>query len=74
MTWVSLLRGLVGLARALTGLLRDRQLINRGEASQEAKASGKVLDMARRANAARRAIVHSDDSVRHDSATRANHG
>ena len=74
MTWVSLLRGLVGLARALTGRLRDRQLIKSGEASQEAKASGKVLDMARRANAARRAIVHSDDSVRHDSANRDNHG
>ncbi len=74
MSWLSLIRGLVGLARALTGLFRDRQLIKSGEANQEAKQSRKVLDMARRANAARRALAHDDASVRHDSANRDNHG
>jgi len=73
MTWVSLLRGLVGLARALTGLFRDRQLIKSGEANQEAKQSRKVLDMVRRVAAARRAMFHDDDSVRTDPANRDNH-
>ena len=73
MIWVKMLAGLVGLAKALTGLFRDRQLIKAGEANQEASQSRKVLDMVRRVAAARRALGHDDASVRSDPANRDNH-
>ena len=62
MTWAaSLLTALVKLAGAVAAYLRDKQLLDAGEARATAKFSGQALENVNEANRAR--ITAADDGV-----------
>lgn len=62
MTWVaSLLTALVKLAGAVAAYLRDKQLLDAGEAKATAKFSGQALENVNEANRAR--VSAADDGV-----------
>lgn len=66
MSLIRLLSGLVSLVKIITGLFRDRQLIKTGESRAHAQQSSKSLELVRKANAARRAIVADPDGMSND--------
>lgn len=53
MVWLSLLRAILGLATGLTGYLRDKRLIEAGEAKLINRQLNGALDAIRRSNEAR---------------------
>ena len=61
MTFIKLLSGLVGFFKTLAGLFRDEKLIKAGEDRYAGKQQTQRMDIIRKAQAARRAMVHSDD-------------
>ena len=63
MTFLNLISGIIGLAKSLAGLFRDRRLVKSGEARQALFQSQETLKIIKRAAAARRSIsdrVHDD--------------
>ena len=61
MTFIKLLTGLVGLFKTLAGLFRDEKLMKAGEDRYAGRQQTQRMDIIRKAQAARRAMVHSDD-------------
>ena len=61
MTFIKLLTGLVGLFKTLAGLFRDEKLMKAGEDRYAGRQQTQRMDLIRTAQAARRAMVHSDD-------------
>lgn len=57
MSWLALLKAILGFASALTGYLRDKQLMDAGEAKAIVKQLESSLDAVERARAARRNAV-----------------
>ncbi|WP_022949523.1 hypothetical protein [Methylohalobius crimeensis] len=64
--WLSILRGLLGLAEQLTEWLNRRQLLEAGESRAVARGLKDAQETIRRAQAARRGVRHDADSVRRD--------
>ena len=61
MTFIKLLTGLVGLFKTLAGLFRDEKIMKAGEDRYAGRQQTQRMDIIRKAQAARRAMVHSDD-------------
>lgn len=67
MIWLKVFQGVLGLARALTDFLGQRQLLNAGEARRVASDLTVALGMVARAQRARRnAVELPDDPLKRD--------
>lgn len=61
MSWLALLKGLLGLGFSLIGYLQNRQLIEAGEARAIAEGLQNAQDAINKARKARRAVVSEFD-------------
>lgn len=70
MTWVTILRLVLGVASKLAGYVKDKQLIDAGKAEQAVQSLEAANVAIRDAQRARRNVSHDPDSVRDDSYNR----
>lgn len=70
MTWLQAVSGLIKLINLITGYMRDRQLLEAGEAKAISDSLSVAQSQIHSALAARRAVKHDSGSVRDDSRNR----
>jgi hypothetical protein len=72
MTWLAILKLLLTVAETLTGYMREKQLLDAGEAKNLARGLQEALHVIEEIKAAKRALKHDPDSVHNDPDNRNN--